>query len=744
MTKKLLIDAHQPEETRVVLLNGNKIEAFDYENTNFQQIKGNVYLARVTRVEPSLQAAFVEYGGHKQGFLGFSEIHPDYYRIPIEDREALLAASQRAEAEREDDEPDDNGGDDSGDNGGDNGGDNSGDNHSPEIIGGDEQDEDIARPKTAEALVHKYKIQEVITRKQILLVQVTKEERGHKGASLTTYLSLAGRYCVLMPNSHKGGGVSRKISHVADRKRLKTIMSDLDVPKNMAVIVRTAGAKRTKADIKRDYAYLTKLWDDIRAKTLQSEAPMMIHEEGSLVKRAIRDIYTNDVEEVLIEGEAAYQSAKAHMKMLIPSHAKKLIQHEGDSHLYQAYDIEPQIDSIHQSEVKLKSGGSLVMNQTEALVAIDVNSGKSTRERNVEETAIKTNLEAAEEVGRQLRLRDLAGLIVIDFIDMEEYRNKQSVERKLRDALRQDKARIQMGSISHFGLLEMSRQRLRPSLVESVSLACPHCQGSGRVRSVNSSALHILRLIEEEAAKQAGPVFTICVHPDIALYILNQKRASLAMLEERFSLSIFIEADASLLPDEYRTGDRRHGRPRSGKPHKSSRPRSDEGDKRRDKRNNGRRRKRRPFDEDEARTDEPRIDDEDGGSEMGGETSEGGAEAKETKPHRAHGGRPKRRSSMRRRPAPKRERTDMSGTSETGEAASPASSGAHADSPSSVHADSPVHVSSSASTGAPSSAPSSAPPSSARTHESPQQNVKIVTQDSNLDPSEKKQGWWSR
>ena len=540
MTKKMLIDAHQPEETRVVLLNGNKIEEFDYENNSLTQLKGNVYLARVTRVEPSLQAAFIEYGGNRQGFLAFSEIHPDYYRIPVEDREALTAQS---DTENEQDPASEQNEDSLEDTGTDN---------SPEEIGGD--DEHDSRSQSSESVMRRYKIQEVITRKQILLVQVVKEERGNKGAALTTYLSFAGRYCVLMPNSNRGGGVSRKITNLTDRKRLKSIVSDLDIPNGMAVIVRTAGSKRTKTEIKRDYTYLSKLWNEIREKTLQSEAPALIHEEGSLVKRAIRDMYTNDVDQVIIEGENSYKVAKTHMKMLIPSHAKRVEKYHGTEHLFQKYDVEPQLDSIHQSEVKLKSGGYLVINQTEALVAIDVNSGKATRERNIEETALKTNLEAAEEVGLQLKLRDLSGLIVIDFIDMEENRNKSAIERKLKDALRHDRARIQVGSISHFGLLEMSRQRLRPSLAESVSQACPHCAGTGRIRSINSAALQILRVVEEEAGTNPGQDITIYVHPDVALYILNQKRASLASLEEQFGIAILLEADATLIPPDFRLG----------------------------------------------------------------------------------------------------------------------------------------------------------------------------------------------
>ncbi|MBL81379.1 MAG: ribonuclease E/G [Rhodospirillaceae bacterium] len=540
MTKKMLIDAHQPEETRVVLLNRNKIEEFDYENNSLIQLKGNVYLARVTRVEPSLQAAFVEYGGNRQGFLAFSEIHHDYYRIPVEDREALTAQTDSEDLQDPTSEPSE---EISADVAAEN---------SPEEIGGD--DEHDSRSQLSESMMRRYKIQEVITRKQILLVQVVKEERGNKGAALTTYLSLAGRYCVLMPNSNRGGGVSRKITNVADRKRLKSVVNDLDIPNGMAVIVRTAGSKRTKTEIKRDYAYLSKLWNQIREKTLQSEAPTLIHEEGSLVKRAIRDMYTNDVDEVLIEGEDSYKVAKTHMKMLIPSHAKRVAKYDGSEHLFQKYGVEPQLDTIHQGEVTLKSGGYLVINQTEALVAIDVNSGKATRERNIEETALKTNLEAAEEVSRQLKLRDLSGLIVIDFIDMEENRNKSAIERKLKDSLRYDRARIQVGSISHFGLLEMSRQRLRPSLAESVSQTCPHCAGTGRIRSINSSALQILRAVEEEAGKHPVQDMTIYVHPEVALYILNQKRASLASLEAQFKVAVLIEADATLIPPDYKLG----------------------------------------------------------------------------------------------------------------------------------------------------------------------------------------------
>ena len=527
MTKRLLIDARQSEETRVVLLSGTRIEDFDYETENRKQLKGNVYLARVTRVEPSLQAAFVEYGGNRQGFLAFSEIHPDYYRIPIEDREALV------QAERDSDEDEDGAQEADG---------------TPETVGGEDADEEEIRPRRQ---VRRYKIQEVVSRKQIMLVQVVKEERGNKGAALTTYLSLAGRYCVLMPNSTRRGGVSRKITNAADRKRLKTIVGGLDVQNGVAVIVRTAGAKRTKTEIARDYAYLSKLWDEIRAKTLESQAPSLIHEEGDLVKRSIRDLYTSEVDEVLVEGEDAYKEARAQMKMLIPSHVKRVQKYEETLPIFQRYQVEQQMDTIHSPQVTLRSGGYLVINQTEALVAIDVNSGRSTRERNIEETALKTNLEAADELARQLRLRDLSGLIVVDFIDMEDNRNQTAVERRMKDAMRNDRARIQIGSISHFGLLEMSRQRLRISFNESISSVCPHCEGTGRVRSVETAALQMLRVIEEEAAKGRMDELRVTINRDVALYMLNHKRDAISALEERFEMRIVILAGDSLIATEH-------------------------------------------------------------------------------------------------------------------------------------------------------------------------------------------------
>ena len=535
-TKRMLIDASHPEETRVVVLSGNRVEDFDVEVESRRQLKGNIYLAKVTRVEPSLQAAFVEYGGNRHGFLAFSEIHPDYYQIPVADREALIAEeedAQRAAQEALENEEVD---------------------ASVEEVGGDEDEideaEKIRRPVVDR---RKYKIQEVIKRRQILLIQVVKEERGNKGAALTTYLSLAGRYCVLMPNTARGGGISRKIASGQDRKRLKSILSDLGIPDGMAVIVRTAGDKRTKAEIKRDYEYLIRLWEQIRQKTLESIAPCLIHEEGNLIKRSIRDIYTKDIEEVVINGEEGYRTAKDFMKLMMPSHAKRVQPYkETNTPLLQRYQVENQIDSMHLPEVQLKSGGYIVINSTEALVAIDVNSGRSTRERNIEETAYKTNIEAAEEVARQLRLRDLAGLIVIDFIDMENHRNQNKVERALKDAMRSDRARIQIGRISPFGLLEMSRQRLRPSLQEIQTEPCPHCGGTGIRRSTDTTALQILRIVEEEAMRKRSTEITMWVPTGVALYILNQKRDMLARIEEEYELKIYLESDDSLIPPDYR------------------------------------------------------------------------------------------------------------------------------------------------------------------------------------------------
>ncbi len=562
MSNKMLIDASHPEETRVVVVRGNRIEEFDFESEHKKLIKGNIYLARVTRVEPSLQAAFVEYGGNRHGFLAFSEIHPDYYQIPVADRQALLEEEEKAarvddEDEQENEKPSrannrkksrsseasnesetvsvsseenddtEQTADDTED--------------SVELVGAEDALEEV--PTRERTPRRQYKIQEVIKRRQILLVQVVKEERGNKGAAMTTYLSLAGRYSVLMPNTARGGGISRKITNVQDRKRLKEVVKDLHVPKGMGVILRTAGANRTKTEIKRDYEYLMRLWENVRALTLESVAPCLVYEEGSLIKRSIRDLYNKDIGEILVSGEQGYREAKDFMRMLMPSHAKAVQPYREQLPIFAHNGIEAQLDGMLQPEVTLKSGGYLVINQTEALVAIDVNSGRSTKEHSIEETACQTNLEAAEEVARQLRLRDLAGLVVIDFIDMEEKRNNRLVEKKLKDCLKDDRARIQVGRISHFGLMEMSRQRIRASVLESTMQPCPHCNGTGYIRSDSSLALHVIRSIEEYLLR--NPHFNIIVRTSVAtaLYVLNHKRQALSDLENRFGLTINIEAD---------------------------------------------------------------------------------------------------------------------------------------------------------------------------------------------------------
>ncbi|HEV2363572.1 MAG TPA: ribonuclease E/G [Caulobacteraceae bacterium] len=545
MSKKMLIDAAHQEETRVVVLDGSKLDEFDFESRAKKQLRGNIYLAKVTRVEPSLQAAFVEYGGNRHGFLAFNEIHPDYYQIPHADREALLREAE-AETEPGEDEghtpapaaAEANGADDAGE--------------ASEAVGAAEEeeelDEEIARRRRR--MMRRYKIQEVIKRRQIMLVQVVKEERGTKGASLTTYLSLAGRYCVLMPNTDRGGGISRKISAATDRKRLRGIVADLEVPKGMGLIVRTAGAKRTKAEIKRDYEYLSRAWENIRDNTLKSIAPALIYEEEDLVKRAIRDLYDKDVEGVWVEGEAGYKEARDFMRMLMPSQAKKVQHWREDTPLFVRYKVEDHLSQIYSPVVPLRSGGYLVINQAEALVAIDVNSGRSTRERNVESTALKTNLEAAEEAARQLRLRDLAGLIVIDFIDMDEAKNNQAVEKRLKDCLKDDRARIQLGRISGFGLMELSRQRRRTGILELTTLVCPHCQGAGRIRSVESSALAALRGLDMEAVKGGGEV-ALRVARDVSLYILNYKREHLANLLRTRGLFVRVVIDDALAHDDH-------------------------------------------------------------------------------------------------------------------------------------------------------------------------------------------------
>ncbi len=529
MVKRMLIDATHPEETRVVVINGNKLEEFDFETATRRQLKGNVYLAKITRVEPSLQAAFVEYGGNRHGFLAFNEVHPDYYRLPVADREALLGGNE----DSDDDSAGANGAD-----------------QDVETVGGDDVDD--VRRRHRSALRH-YKIQEVLSRRQILLVQVTKEERGNKGAALTTFISLAGRYCVLMPNTPRGGGISRKITNPKDRRRLKAVIESLDLSDGMAVILRTAGMERTKAEIKRDHSYLLKRWEQIRNLTMESTAPALIHEEANLIRRSIRDVYSRDIEDILVEGDEGYRTAKEFMRTLMPSHAKRVQPYKDEPiPLFHRYQVESEIDSIHDAAVQLRSGGYIVINPTEALVAIDVNSGRATRERNIEETALRTNLEAAEEVARQLRLRDLAGLIVIDFIDMEIARNRTQVEKCLKDSMRGERARVQLGRISPFGLLELSRQRLRPSLVEATMEPCAVCGGTGHIRSTESTGLHVLRAIEDEGIRRRSTRITVHVPTEIALHILNQKREALAQIEHRYGFKVTVAGDASLIPPDLR------------------------------------------------------------------------------------------------------------------------------------------------------------------------------------------------
>jgi ribonuclease E len=683
MTKRMLIDATHAEETRVVVLDGTRLEDFDVETSTKRQLKGNIYLAKVVRVEPSLQAAFVEYGGNRHGFLAFSEIHPDYYQIPVADRQRLiemqaedarreeeeedleLALSQSAD-EREpapvpmapepepvaeswalastphllapdpmaepDSEPAAEGeawakpdvpplvaeqsaqplaieaerivgddvvgsvgddvvgsvgddvvgsvgddvvgsvGDDVGGSVGDDVvdsiGDDSDDSESydsngdhiealppPETIGGGDQEtgDDQRERRMPPRFLRNYKIQEVVRRRQILLIQVVKEERGTKGAALTTYLSLAGRFGVLMPNSPRGGGISRKITSAADRRRLKEVMAELDIPRGMGMIVRTAGANRPKPEIKRDCEYLLRLWDDIREHTMKSVAPALIYEEASLIKRSIRDVYSRDIEEILVDGEEGWRAAHDFMRMLMPSHAKKVqLWRDNGQPLFARNQVEAQLDGMLLPTVQLKSGGYLVINQAEALVAIDVNSGRSTRERNIEETALRTNLEAAEEVARQLRLRDLAGLVVIDFIDMESKRHNAMVERRIKEALKNDRARIQVGHISHFGLLEMSRQRLRPSLAETSFILCPHCGGTGHVRSTENAAIHVLRGIEDEGSKRRSAEIIVHVSTPVALYLLNHKRDRLHEIELRYAMRVIIAADDAQIAPQFR------------------------------------------------------------------------------------------------------------------------------------------------------------------------------------------------
>jgi ribonuclease E len=596
MGSKMLVDATHAEETRVVVVRGNRIEEFDFESAARKQLKGNIYLAKVTRVEPSLQAAFVEYGGNRHGFLAFSEIHPDYYQIPVADRQALLREQEEDDAnEREEDNEDNNGeAEPSGEaqalqapsephlasdavdaeevteaefagevaSAEETAADSEivqaqeapaigevgvgvetveedAESQKVESIGAEDALEEVPR-RQRRAPRRQYKIQEVIKRRQIILVQVVKEERGNKGAALTTYLSLAGRYCVLMPNTARGGGISRKITDAGDRRRLKEVARDVEVPQGMGVIVRTAGAQRTRPEIKRDFDYLMRLWENVRDLTLHSTAPALVYEEGSLIKRSIRDLYTKDVDEVFVEGEAAYREAKDFMKMLMPSHAKNVKLYKDTRPLFSKHQTETQLDALYSPTVTLPSGGYIVMNQTEALVSVDINSGKATREHNIEDTALKTNLEACDEIARQLRLRDLAGLVVIDFIDMEENRNNRAVERRLKDALKNDRARIQVGRISHFGLMEMSRQRLRPGLLEGSSRPCPHCEGRGIVRSISSCGLSVLRAIEEHLISRKAEHLTVKCTREVAFYVLNEKRDNLLAIEQNYGISVFI------------------------------------------------------------------------------------------------------------------------------------------------------------------------------------------------------------
>ncbi|KQN15785.1 ribonuclease [Sphingomonas sp. Leaf28] len=553
----MLIDARHREETRIAVVKGNRIEEFDFESAERKQLKGNIYLAKVTRVEPSLQAAFIDYGGNRHGFLAFSEIHPDYYQIPKEDRDALLREEAEHAAEeaalRADYDADDEEGDDEDDieRFEDDGGVDP--DVAEELEGGETGDAPRRKRKSSSDdaavedlrerrmnLRRRYKIQDVIHRRQVLLVQVVKEERGNKGAALTTYLSLAGRYCVLMPNTSHGGGISRKISNAGDRKRLKSIMADMQLPPSMGCIVRTAGLQRSKVEIKRDFDYLARLWDGIREATLQASAPALVYGDSDLIKRAIRDIYNKEIEEVIVEGEDGYRQAREFMRLLMPTHARRIKHYADPVPLFQRAGVEDQLSAMYHPVVQLKSGGYLVINPTEALVSIDINSGRSTREHSIEQTATATNLEAAQEIGRQLRLRDMAGLVVIDFIDMDNNSNVRKVEKAMKEALKNDRARIQIGRISSFGLMEMSRQRLRTGVLEASTRACPHCEGTGLVRTASSSGISALRLIEDEAARGRGSLLTLRASQEAAVYILNRKRADIAEIEDRYGVIVEI------------------------------------------------------------------------------------------------------------------------------------------------------------------------------------------------------------
>ncbi|MCF2872701.1 Rne/Rng family ribonuclease [Octadecabacter sp. G9-8] len=621
MAKKMLIDATHAEETRVVVVDGNKVEEFDFETQSRRQLAGNIYLAKVTRVEPSLQAAFIDYGGNRHGFLAFNEIHPDYYQIPVADREALMAEekayaeSQKAEAEAEAEKPkrtrrrrkpkaaeievedavvtaepaetpeEETSSDIAGmetidlDATPDEGlspmetvaetpveeptedseaADEDDDTAGPDATAKDENIESVADEDDAEDVrpvrkprPKRYKIQEVIKVRQILLIQVVKEERGNKGAALTTYLSLAGRYCVLMPNTARGGGISRKITNAADRKKLKAIANEMSVPEGAGLIIRTAGSQRTKTEIKRDYEYLQRLWEQIRELTLKSSAPAQIYEEGNLIKRSIRDLYSKEIDEVIVEGEGGYRTAKDFMKMIMPSHAKNVKNYQEQMPLFARHQVESYLSGMFNPTVQLPSGGYIVIDTTEALVAVDVNSGRATKEGSIEQTATKTNLEAAAEVARQLRLRDLAGLIVIDFIDMDERRNNSAVEKMMKDKLKTDRARIQVGRISGFGLMEMSRQRLRPGMLESTTQPCSHCHGTGLLRSDDTVALGILRQLEEEGVRGRSKEVLVKVPTVIANYLMNQKREHVAQIETRYGLSVRVEGDPHMVSPDF-------------------------------------------------------------------------------------------------------------------------------------------------------------------------------------------------
>ncbi len=600
MSKKMLIDATHAEETRVVVADGNQVEEFDFESENRHQLSGNIYLAKVTRVEPSLQAAFVEYGGNRHGFLAFSEIHPDYYKIPVADREALLAeeiaiAEAEARAEEEEVKPrrrrrsgarakaesaaaqdETVSGEESADaaptagHASDDGPAGAEEraagaaapaekaateaaarDETIESVADNDTAEEIRRPRRPRQRQRNYKIQEVIEVRQILLVQVVKEERGNKGAALTTYLSLAGRYCVLMPNTARGGGISRKITNAPDRKKLKAIADGIEIPRGAGLIIRTAGARRTKSEIKRDYEYLQRLWEQIRELTLKSIAPAQIYEEGNLIKRSIRDLYSSEIDEVLVEGEDGFRTAKDFMKMIMPSHARNVKRYEDPMPLFARHQVESYLAGMFNPAVGLRSGGGIVIGQTEALVAIDVNSGRATKEGSIEGTALKTNLEAAEEIARQLRLRDLAGLIVIDFIDMDERKNNAAVEKLFKERLKTDRARIQVGRISGFGLLEMSRQRLRPGMLEASTQPCPSCHGTGLLRSTDSIGLRILRQLEEEGVRKRSREILLRVPVPIANFLMNAKRDHVARIEERYAMAVGLEADPGLVPPDF-------------------------------------------------------------------------------------------------------------------------------------------------------------------------------------------------